>query len=104
MGQLAADLLISTLQLRRAGVLHHAALLPAVGAAAFAHAPGLTHGLELFFNPERRLACLQQRAPAAPGLQAELARATATWVARAGFRQVRDCSCRCECPQGSWRP
>ena len=86
--QLAADLVIATLQLQRAGTLYHDALLPCIGAAAYSHAPGLSSGLELYACPQRRLAVLQQRAPAAPGLHAELAAATADWVAAAGFKQV----------------
>jgi proteasome assembly chaperone 2 len=87
-GQLAADLLISSLALHRKGALHHDALLPCLGNAAFSHAPGLTFGLELFCDPARKLACLQQRSPAAPGLQVELAQAMAAWIAQAGFKQV----------------
>ena len=89
-GQLAVDLFIATLELRPLGSLHHASLLPAAGAAAFAHAPGiLSSGLELFADPARKLACLQQRAPADPGRQVELAQATAAWIVRSGFKQVR---------------
>lgn len=87
-GPLAADLLISTLELARQGVLHHDAILPCVGQAAFSHVPGLTFGLELFCDHGRKLACLQQRSPAAPGLQVELAEAMAAWIAQLRFKQV----------------
>ena len=43
--QLAADLIINTLQLSRAGYLHHPGLLPLVGNDAFDHlkSPGHLH-------------------------------------------------------------
>ena len=42
-GQLAVDLLINSLQLKRVGYLHHPGLLPLVGNDAFDHIPQTGH-------------------------------------------------------------
>ena len=91
-GQLAADLLISTWQARepavarRVGWLHEAALLPAVGASDAA--PGtLAMALELYQLADG-LFLLQQRAPAAPGMQRVYAERLGAWVAETGFSEV----------------
>jgi proteasome assembly chaperone 2 len=89
-GQLAADLLINTLRLRRAGALLSAHVLPCVGNDALGDAPAgvLSLPLELYADDARALAVLQQRAPAARGAQRALAEELAAWAARAGFTRV----------------
>lgn len=69
--QLAADLLISTLRLRKAAVVWHPAIVPIVGPRAFAHdAPAETTGACELYTSEpthhRQLSVLQMRTPLAP--------------------------------------
>eukprot|EP00887_Chlorella_sp_A99_P000755 scaffold5.g755.t1 len=84
-GQLAADLLASTFAAQRIGWLDDDALLPAVGAAGGGR---LAMALELYALPGGGAFLLQQRAPAAPGLQRALGERLAAWAADSGFRQV----------------
>ena len=95
-GQLAADLLINTLRLPRAGRLSDDALLPAVGCTAYPHAPGLATALEVHRAAGGAVAVAQQRAPAAPGTQAAFAARLAAFVKAAGVEQVR-CCCVAAC-------
>ncbi len=125
-GQLAADLLINTLQLPRVARLqvglscaasHPAAasaspaappwsssqrcappvslrmqddaLLQAVGAQPYSHAPGLATAFELYQRQPGDVAVAQHRAPAAPGTQAAFAERLAAFVKEAGVKEVR---------------
>jgi hypothetical protein len=89
-GQLAADLLINTLQLSHAGSLASRHVLPCCGNDALGDAPrgALTTALEVYAHDSRRLAILQQRAPAARGAQRALADDVAAWAERAGFGRL----------------
>lgn len=87
-GQLAADLLISTLRLPRAGRLADDALLPAVGGAAYPHAPGLATALEVHRASGSGVAVAQQRSAAAPGTQVPFAHRLAAFLKAAGVEQV----------------
>lgn len=87
-GQLAADLLVSTLRLPRSGRLADDALLPAVGGAAYPHAPGLASALEVYRAPGDGVAVAQQRSAAVPGTQVPYARRLAAFLKAAGVEQV----------------
>lgn len=65
-GQLAADLLVSTLALPRLGALEDSHLMPCVGRAPYAHELGAAVALELY-GQAGGLCVLQQRSAAAPG-------------------------------------
>jgi len=84
-GQLAAELLITSLALTPAGWLTSAHVLPCAGNDAL-QPPGtgtLALPLELHACRHRRLAVLLQRAPAVQGRQTALAAELAAWAARA---------------------
>ena len=68
-GQLAADLLIATLQLPRVGYAEEPHVLPCVGCAPYAHAAAgtLATPLELYAADGQGPVVLQMRSPAAPG-------------------------------------
>ena len=91
-GQLATDLLLSTLQLPRVGFLETTAVLPCAGNDAFKHQAGLVAvSLELYHfqqdgQPDTFL--LQQRSPAAKGCQQRFAKELSVWIADAGFGEV----------------
>jgi hypothetical protein len=89
-GQLAADLLINTLALRRVGVLLTPHVVPCVGDDAVNDAPtgALATALEVFAAPVGGLAVVQQRSPAVRGAHRALATELAAWAARAGVSRV----------------
>eukprot|EP00238_Polyblepharides_amylifera_P006451 CAMPEP_0196583396 /NCGR_PEP_ID=MMETSP1081-20130531/43414_1 /TAXON_ID=36882 /ORGANISM="Pyramimonas amylifera, Strain CCMP720" /LENGTH=264 /DNA_ID=CAMNT_0041904275 /DNA_START=86 /DNA_END=880 /DNA_ORIENTATION=- len=96
-GQLAVDLLVSTLNLKRVGYLEHPYILPCVGNDAYMYSgPGaapaslghLASTVEVFCLPEKRLVLIQQRAPVAPGRHACFAASFASWVKLIGVRKV----------------
>ena len=85
---LAADLLVSSLPLARAGYLLTPHVLPCVGNDALGDAPtgALSTSLELFARPG--LALLQQRSPARLGAQRLLAADVLAWARGAGFTRL----------------
>lgn len=92
-GQLATDLLISTLRLSRVGFLETTAVLPCAGNDAFSHQKGqIALSLELFHlqQPDGQLDIylIQQRSPAAKGCQQRFAEELSEWTCKAGFREV----------------
>ena len=91
-GQLAADLLISTLQLPRTGFLETTAVLPCAGNDAFGHQIGqVVLSLELFhlqLPDQLDTYVLQQRSPAAKGCQQRFAKELSEWITAAGFAEV----------------
>jgi hypothetical protein len=89
-GQLAADLLVSTLRLSHAGTLASPHALPCCGNDAVGDVArgALTTALEAYCDGGSRTALLQQRAPAARGAQRALAADVAAWADRAGFGRV----------------
>ncbi|KAJ8302827.1 hypothetical protein KUTeg_019223 [Tegillarca granosa] len=70
-GQLAADLLISTLWMERIGYIHHQSILPVVGNDPFAHRDSKTckvvTSCEVYESLEHKLIVVQQRAPFVKG-------------------------------------
>lgn len=91
-GQLAVDLLISTLQLSRVGFLETTAVLPCAGNDAFGHEVGhVALSLELFhlqLPDQLDTYVLQQRSSAAKGCQQRFAKELSEWVTAAGFAEV----------------
>jgi proteasome assembly chaperone 2 len=89
-GQLAADLIINTLNLRRAGLLLTPHVLPCCGNDALGDTPAgaLSTALEVFMGAIAGLAVVQQRSPAARGSQKALAADLAAWAERAGVARV----------------
>ena len=70
-GQLAVDLLVSTLELPRVGYLEHASVLPCVGNDPYV-ASAASHGnvatsMELYGHASKSLVVMQQRSPVVPG-------------------------------------
>lgn len=91
-GQLAVDLIISTLHLPCVGRLESACLLPCAGIGAFDHLPGIVSlSLEIFECPVAQgppVFVLQQRAPAARGCQQNYAEELTEWISVAAFGEV----------------
>ena len=97
-GQLAADLLISTLGLRHVAYLEDQNVLPCSGHDAFTEGRGeVVTALELFSDSSLGLFVLQQRAPVIGGRQREFAAHLADWLQDAGFAEVRFLGCSVEC-------
>ncbi|DBA94698.1 TPA: hypothetical protein ACH3X1_002259 [Trebouxia sp. C0004] len=91
-GQLAIDLIISTLHLPCVGQLETPCLLPCAGIGAFDHlSQRISLSLELFECPVAQgppVFVLQQRAPAARGCQQKYAEELARWISEAAFAEV----------------
>ena len=67
-GQLAVDLLISTLALPRVAYLEHDAVLPCVGNDPYVAPCGnVATSMELYADASKALVVMQQRAPVTPG-------------------------------------
>ena len=91
-GQLAVDLIISTLHLPCVGQFETSCLLPCAGIGAFDHlSQRVSLSLELFECPVAQgppVFVLQQRAPAARGCQQKYAEGLARWISEAAFAEV----------------
>lgn len=89
-GELALDVLISCFNAQLVGRLDHPALLPAAGNDPWnVDNPGtLATGLELYQVPGVPLFLMQQRAPAAAGLQGMYATDLLQWLQAAAFGRV----------------
>mmetsp|Transcript_21702 Transcript_21702/g.47678 ORF Transcript_21702/g.47678 Transcript_21702/m.47678 type:complete len:262 (-) Transcript_21702:324-1109(-) len=88
-GQLAVDLLISTLELPRVAYLEHDAVLPCVGNDPYVAPCGaVATSMELYADASKSLVVMQQRSPVTPGKQREFAADLATWAERCKFKEV----------------
>lgn len=91
-GQLAIDLIISTLQLPCVGQFETALVLPSAGNGAFDHhAQQVAVSLGLFECPVedgQSVFVLQQRAPAVKGCQKQFAEELVKWASQEKFSQV----------------
>ena len=87
-GQLAMDLIIETSKAPRIGRLIDPSLIPCAGTGSYSHVSGIAYGMELFALPNTKTILMQQRAPAAPGLQQALADAVADWAKSARVTQI----------------
>lgn len=91
-GQLAADLIISTLWMERVGYIHHPSLLPVVGNNPFAHEEATTCKLmtccEVYESVVAQVVIIQQRAPFFKGRKKEFSDWLTKWIKDMGFYQV----------------
>lgn len=71
--QLAMDIIIETSSAIRIAHLHSKKLIPFVGVHPYTHISGVAFALELYHIPNTAIFLIQQRSPAAPGLQKEYA-------------------------------
>ncbi|PON53036.1 Proteasome assembly chaperone, partial [Trema orientale] len=89
-GQLAMDLLVSTMKAERVGYLDSPFVLPCVGNDAYGPVP---HGelalpLEVYDSPTNGLTFLQQRSPVVKGMTIEFAKNLADFAAASGKKHV----------------
>eukprot|EP00242_Pyramimonas_sp_CCMP2087_P011175 CAMPEP_0198210528 /NCGR_PEP_ID=MMETSP1445-20131203/20399_1 /TAXON_ID=36898 /ORGANISM="Pyramimonas sp., Strain CCMP2087" /LENGTH=258 /DNA_ID=CAMNT_0043884611 /DNA_START=77 /DNA_END=853 /DNA_ORIENTATION=+ len=91
-GQLAVDLLVSTLEMPRVGYLEHASVLPCVGndpyVASAASFGNVATSMELYGDASKSLVVMQQRSPVVPGKQREFANDLAAWIEKCKFKEV----------------
>ncbi|XP_072013200.1 proteasome assembly chaperone 2-like [Amphiura filiformis] len=91
-GQLTADLLISTLQLDSVGHLHDESILPLCGNDPYA-STGVAQGVlvtsaEVYECKEKELVIIQQRAPLVKGKQRDFRKKLLAWIKECKFSQV----------------
>lgn len=89
-GQLAVDLLISSLRAERAGYLDDPYVLPCVGNDAYGPIPqgNLALPLEAYDSSSSRLTLIQQRSPVIKGMMIQFAKDMADFAASSGKRHV----------------
>lgn len=93
-GQLTADLIISTLWMDRIGYIVHEAITPAVGNNPFAHADAavtackLTSCCEVYESTATQVMVIQQRAPLIKGRVHSFVKWLSEWIREKQFHQV----------------
>ncbi|EXB63642.1 hypothetical protein L484_026984 [Morus notabilis] len=89
-GQLALDLLVSTMRAERIGYLDTPFVLPCVGNDAYVPTPQghLALPLEAYESPSNALTLLQQRSPIVKGTIIEFAKNLADFAAASGKKHV----------------
>ncbi|XP_071812228.1 proteasome assembly chaperone 2-like [Apostichopus japonicus] len=92
-GQLAMDLVITTLSMKKVGYLHHESLQALCGNDALNSNSGITEGnltigTEVFEQADKRLVCVQQRVLFVKGKQAAFRRDLLEWIKTCGFTSV----------------
>lgn len=91
-GQLAADLVISTLWMERVGFILHPSLLPCVGNNPFAHEDATSCKMstccEVYESTSSQVVVIQQRAPFVKGKRKEYAEWLGAWIKEHKFYQV----------------
>ncbi|XP_077233182.1 clast3-like protein isoform X2 [Tasmannia lanceolata] len=89
-GQLAIDLLISSMRAERIGYLDDPSVLPCVGNDAYGPVPegDLALSLEAYASPSHALTLIQQRSPIVKGMMVEFAKNLAYFAAAAGKKHV----------------
>jgi len=88
-GQLAIDLIVSTLSLPRVGYLDNPHVLPIVGNDSLDGKNGhLALNLEVFKAPSSNVTFLQQRAPVIKGRNALYAESLINWIKESRFKEV----------------
>ncbi|XP_058069194.1 uncharacterized protein LOC131218588 isoform X2 [Magnolia sinica] len=89
-GQLAIDLLISSIGADRIGYLDDPSVLPCVGNDAYRPVPegNLALPLEAYDSPSHALTLIQQRSPIIKGMMVEFAKNLACFAAAAGKKHV----------------
>jgi len=91
-GQLSADLIISTLLMDRIGYIHHPSMLPVAGNNPFAHedATGcrLTTCCEVYESMATQMMVIQQRAPFIKGRKKEYIEWLTKWIKDRHFGRI----------------
>ncbi|XP_062092525.1 uncharacterized protein LOC133798285 isoform X3 [Humulus lupulus] len=89
-GQLAMDLLVSTMKAERVGYLDTPFVLPCVGNDAYGPVPQgqLALPLEVYDSPSNGVTLLQQRSPVVKGMMIEFAKNLAEFAAASGKKHV----------------
>ncbi|XP_054620491.1 proteasome assembly chaperone 2 isoform X2 [Dunckerocampus dactyliophorus] len=91
-GQLAVDLIISTLNVRRVGYLHTDCLIPMAGNNPYAtckdDAEELHTAAEVYAAPELKLAILQIRAPIVKPKSKRFRQLLLSWIKSSGFSRT----------------
>nr|XP_057903337.1 proteasome assembly chaperone 2 [Doryrhamphus excisus] len=91
-GQLAVDLIISTLNLRRVGYLHTDCLIPMAGNNPYATSKDdeeeLHTAAEVYAAPELKLAVLQIRAPIVKTKSKKFSQLLLSWIKSSGFSRT----------------
>ncbi|KAG9338265.1 hypothetical protein JZ751_026070 [Albula glossodonta] len=88
-GQLATDLMISTLNMPRVGYLHTDCLIPMVGSNPYAastdNSTELCTAAEVYSLPDLKLAALQIRTPIIQTKQKQFRKLIISWIKSSGF-------------------
>ncbi|KAJ0961061.1 hypothetical protein J5N97_000962 [Dioscorea zingiberensis] len=89
-GQLAIDLLISSIGARRVGYLDEPSVLPCVGNDAYGPVPegDLALPLEAYASPSHAITLIQQRSPVVKGMMVEFAKNLAHFISISGKKHV----------------
>ncbi|XP_069778566.1 proteasome assembly chaperone 2 [Narcine bancroftii] len=91
-GQLTADLIISTLGLPRIGYIHSECLVPVVGnnpyATALENSAEICTSCEVYALADRKLAVLQIRSPIIQGKQRSFRQQLLSWIKESEFSRV----------------
>lgn len=91
-GQLAADLLISTMWLDKCGFIYHDSILPLVGNDPFAHPEAdvckVVTACEVYESKLDQLVVVQQRAPFVKGKMPSFRRWLISWIKENKFEKV----------------
>ncbi|KAK3608034.1 hypothetical protein CHS0354_031020 [Potamilus streckersoni] len=91
-GQLSADLLISTLSMKRIGYIHHESILPMVGNDPFASVDATTCKIvtscEVYESMLQKLVVIQQRAPFIKGKRPCFRNWLVQWIKENKFKMV----------------
>ncbi|KAL5021422.1 hypothetical protein ScPMuIL_000577 [Solemya velum] len=91
-GQLAVDLLISTLELKKTGFIYHESILPLVGNDPFVNTVPtsctLVTSCEVYEDRDKKLVVIQQRAPLIKGKKSFFVSWLAAWIKEQKFKQV----------------
>ncbi|KAM6974499.1 proteasome assembly chaperone 2 [Tautogolabrus adspersus] len=91
-GQLAVDLMVSTLNMKRAGYIHTDCLIPMAGNNPYATCRGDAEELhtpaEVYIAAELKLAVLQIRAPIIQTKSKKFRQLVVTWIKASGFSRT----------------
>eukprot|EP01119_Soliformovum_irregulare_P021657 TRINITY_DN7258_c2_g1_i2.p1 TRINITY_DN7258_c2_g1~~TRINITY_DN7258_c2_g1_i2.p1 ORF type:complete len:167 (-),score=18.53 TRINITY_DN7258_c2_g1_i2:315-815(-) len=87
-GQMAIDLLIVGLKMKKVGLIDSPYALPMAGNNAFTEDGSLTTAVEVFASPEHKIAVIQQRAPAIKRYNEAFASNLIDFYALHGFKEL----------------
>ncbi|XP_030523280.1 proteasome assembly chaperone 2 isoform X1 [Rhodamnia argentea] len=89
-GQLAVDLLVSTLRAERTGFLDDPNILPCIGNDAYGPVPSgeLALPLEAYGSPSNAVTLVQQRSPVIKGMMIEFAKNLADFAVSSGKKHI----------------